>query len=67
MTVLQCDGLENGIIEAGVKAKVIVTMLTSAFVMVSSLFVLIGLIYIIMQNTGFFIILFAQKVTCPDV
>ena len=45
--------MENEIIEAGGKAKVTVTMLTSAFVMMSSLFVLIGPIFIIMQNTGF--------------
>ena len=44
---------EAEIIEAGGKAKVTVTMLTSAFVMMSSLFVLIGPIFIIMQNTGF--------------
>ena len=49
----QRDRLENEIIEAGGKAKVTVTMLTSAFVMMSSLFVLIGPIFIIMQNTGF--------------
>lgn len=53
MAMLQRDRLENEIIEAGGKAKVTVTMLTSAFVMMSSLFVLIGPIFIIMQNTGF--------------
>ena len=53
MAMLQRDRLENEIIEAGGKAKVKVTMLTSAFVMMSSLFVLIGPIFIIMQNTGF--------------
>ncbi len=47
------DRLETEIIEAGGKAKVKVTMLTSAFVMMSSLFVLIGPIFIIMRNTGF--------------
>ena len=53
MALLQRDRLENEIIEAGGKAKVTVTMLTSAFVMMSSLFVLIGPIFIIMRNTGF--------------
>ena len=53
MAMLQRDRLENEIIEAGGRAKVIVTMLTSAFVMMSSLFVLIGPIFIIMQNSGF--------------
>ena len=53
MAMLQRDRLENEIIEAGGKAKVTVTMLTSAFVMMASLFVLIGPIFIIMQNTGF--------------
>ena len=53
MAMLQRDRLENEIIEAGGRAKVTVTMLTSAFVMMSSLFVPIGPIFIIMQNTGF--------------
>lgn len=53
MALLQRDRLENEIIEAGGRAKVRVTMLTSAFVMMSSLFVLIGPIFIIMRNTGF--------------
>lgn len=53
MAMLQRDRLENEIVEAGGRAKVTVTMLTSAFVMMSSLFVLIGPIFIIMQNTGF--------------
>ena len=47
------DRLETEIIEAGGNAKVKVTMLTSAFVMMCSLFVLIGPIFIIMKNTGF--------------
>lgn len=47
------ERLETEIIEAGGKAKVTVTMMTSAFVMMSSLFVLIGPIFIIMQQTGF--------------
>ena len=47
------DASVNEIIEAGGKAKVTVTMMTSAFVMMSSLFVLVGPIFIIMQNTGF--------------
>jgi len=53
MAMLQRDRLENEIIEAGGRAKVRVTMLTSAFVMMSALFVLVGPIFIIMQNTGF--------------